>query len=482
MSADRTALLRRAALAAAGCAALLAAGQAAAQSTFVIINNNAPGIGFNDATPATPVGGNNGTTLGEQRLIAAAHAANIWGANLTSTVPIRIGAQFTALTCTETSAVLGSAGATSSQRNFANAPFADTWYPVALRNKYVGAEATPGSAQITMNFNANLGTPGCLPASPWYLGLDNNAPPGHINLVVVLLHEFAHGLGFAVSPTSGSTGARSSLSPSIWERFMFDNVTGLTWFQMTSNAQRAASSIAVDKLAWAGTNVVSAAPSVLRQGIATLGIAGKPVSNPRDVTAGEASFGAPFSAKPFTGEVMPVVDQSNGTGLACTPLSAANARAVLGKVALVDRGTCNFVIKANNVKAAGAIGMIVVDNVAATLPPNIGGSDPGISFPMASLRQVDGQALRADLQRRSRTSSGVFATFKLTGTQLAGADLAGRVKLFTPNPFQGGSSVSHWDTTAFRHQLMEPAINGDLTQTVVPPIDLTVPLFQDIGW
>ena len=57
-----------------------------------------------------------------------------------------------------------------------------------------------------------------------------------------------------------------------------------------------------------------------------------------------------------------------------------------------------------------------------------------------------------------------------------------RVKLFTPNPFQGGSSVSHWDTTAFRHQLMEPAINGDLTQSVVPPIDLTVPLFLDIGW
>ena len=189
MSADRTTLLRRAALAAAGCAALLAAGLASAQSTFVIINNNAPGIGFNDPTPATPVGGNNGTTLGEQRLIAAAHAANIWGANLTSTVPIRIGAQFTALTCTETSAVLGSAGATSSQRNFAGAPFADTWYPVALRNKYVGSEATPGSAQISMNFNANLGTPGCLPASPWYLGLDNNAPPGHINLVVVLLRS-----------------------------------------------------------------------------------------------------------------------------------------------------------------------------------------------------------------------------------------------------------------------------------------------------
>jgi hypothetical protein len=29
---------------------------------------------------------------------------------------------------------------------------------------------------------------------------------------------------------------------------------------------------------------------------------------------------------------------------------------------------------------------------------------------------------------------------------------------------------------------MEPSINGDLTQAVSPPLDLTLPLFQDIGW
>jgi hypothetical protein len=29
---------------------------------------------------------------------------------------------------------------------------------------------------------------------------------------------------------------------------------------------------------------------------------------------------------------------------------------------------------------------------------------------------------------------------------------------------------------------MEPSINSDLTQSVSPPIDLTFPLFQDIGW
>ena len=54
--------------------------------------------------------------------------------------------------------------------------------------------------------------------------------------------------------------------------------------------------------------------------------------------------------------------------------------------------------------------------------------------------------------------------------------------MFAPNPFQGGSSVSHFDVTMFRNQLMEPSINPDLLQSLLPPVDLTYRLFQDIGW
>ena len=36
----------------------------AGPAQFVIVNINAPGAGFNDPTPATPVGGNTGTTWG----------------------------------------------------------------------------------------------------------------------------------------------------------------------------------------------------------------------------------------------------------------------------------------------------------------------------------------------------------------------------------------------------------------------------------
>jgi hypothetical protein len=483
MSADRFATVFKPLAAAALLGGCLLSQQALAAADIVVNFTNTGTVGYNDPTPAAPVGGNPGTTLGEQRRLATQHAANLWAATLTSAATIRINAQFTAQACTETSATLGSAGPIGNFRNFPEATFQDTWYPSALRNKLAGNEATPGSAQLQINFNVNLGTPGCLTASPWYFGIDNNPPPGAINLVVVLLHEFGHGLGFTVGPTNGSTGARSSGSPSIWERFMVDNQTGLSWFQMTTNAERAASAIGVDRLVWAGPNVVAAVPSVLRQGIATATITGPAVREARTVNVGEASFGQPITGTPFTGQVGPVVDQADGnTGLACEPLSAANVRAVQGKIALVDRGTCNFIVKTANLQAAGAIGMLVADNVAALLPPNVGGVNPAATIPSASVRQVDGNFIKDQLKRRSRSSTGVFVTLGLAGTQFAGADAQGRIKLFSPNPFQGGSSVSHYDVTAFRHQLMEPAINGDLTQSVLPPQDLTFRLFQDIGW
>ena len=64
-----------------------AAAATAGPAQFVIVNINAPGVGFNDPTPAAPVGGDSGTTLGEQRLIAFTHAASIWSARLDSAVP-----------------------------------------------------------------------------------------------------------------------------------------------------------------------------------------------------------------------------------------------------------------------------------------------------------------------------------------------------------------------------------------------------------
>jgi hypothetical protein len=162
----------------------MAALPAAAGSTMVIVNVDGPNEGFNDPTPAAPVGGNAGTTLGQQRLIAFTHAAEIWGSTLDSNVEIRIQAAFNPLAPN----VLGSAGATFVFRDFGGVglfpgvEFPATWYSAALGDKRAGVELnpTPGLPDINAQFSSNFN---------FYLGLDNNhgAQP---DLVAVMLHEF----------------------------------------------------------------------------------------------------------------------------------------------------------------------------------------------------------------------------------------------------------------------------------------------------
>jgi hypothetical protein len=82
-----------------------------AAATITVVNTDGPGEGFNDPTPAKPVGRNNGKTIGQQRLIAFQFAASIWGATLSDNVEIKIQSAFNPLPCTVSSGVLGSAGA-----------------------------------------------------------------------------------------------------------------------------------------------------------------------------------------------------------------------------------------------------------------------------------------------------------------------------------------------------------------------------------
>ena len=196
---------------------------------------------------------------------------------------------------------------------------------------------------------------------------------------------------------------------------------------------------------------------------------------------GDATFGPPLGKPALVGQVMPVVDQSDGSGWACTPLSPANAAAVRGNIALVDRGGCAFVIKARIVQNAGAIGLIVVENAPGPLT-GLGGTDENVVIPAVRISQEDGQALKQALTRRSRTASGVIGSLGVDPARLAGADRARRIRMYSPEQYSPGSSVSHYTVDAKPNQLMEPSINSDLLHVVRPPRDLTYPLLQDIGW
>jgi hypothetical protein len=461
-----------------GALAILLSPASWAAATITIVNGDPAGVGFNDPRPATPVGGNAGTTIGAQRLNVFQAAASIWGATLDSSEPIRVLATWEALPCSETGAVLGSAGALQVFANFPGAPRTNAWYGEAEANKLQGLDSDPETPEIRARFNVNLGQPGCLTGSPFYLGLDNNHGP-LIDLVAVLLHEFAHGLGFQTY-TDDATGELLAGIPSIWDYYLLDTATNKLWKDMT-DAERAASARRTGRLVWNGATVRAAAQVVLRPGTPLLTIL-SPTRVAGIQRVGVASFGPPLSSPGVTGEVMPVVDTSPNTGLACTPLSANNARAVQGKIALIDRGVCAFVDKVKNVQNAGAIGAIIVDNAAGSPPPDLGGRDPTIVIPAVRISLEDGTGLKSVLMTRSRRNSGLFANLGLNLAVRAGADQAGRVLMYATDPNQPGSSVSHYDISAIPNQLMEPAISGDLSHDVKPPRDLTYPLLQDIGW
>jgi hypothetical protein len=303
--------------------ALIAPPTAFATATIVIQNNDAPNVGFNDPTPAAPIGGNSGTTVGQQRLIAFQFAANIWGATLTSGPTITVRASWPSLECTADSAVLGAAGATSTFRNFPGAPFPDTLYSVALANARSNTDLNGSTAEIIAQFNNNIGKPGCLETLHWYYGLDSIEDPGGLDLVAVLLHELGHGLGFQTF--TSNSGSQSTGFPSIYDRFLFDNSQNKTWAQMT-NAERAASARNTGNLVWIGQQVLDDVPGMLAN--PTLRINSPPLIA-GNYAVGTAGFGPTLTSSGLTAGVVQALDPSDSAGEtttdACSPLTNTTA-------------------------------------------------------------------------------------------------------------------------------------------------------------
>ena len=97
---------------------------------------------------------------------------------------------------------------------------------------------------------------------------------------------------------------------------------------------------------------------------------------------------------PVSGLVATYVDAGTaGPGLAC---GAHAGPSLTGKIALMSRGNCILPIKVKNAQLAGAIGVIVVNNVPGP-PVVLGGVDNTITIPSVMISQTDGALLAAQV-------------------------------------------------------------------------------------
>ncbi len=175
-----------------------------------------PGVGLNDMTPVAPVGGNPGTTLGEQRRITYQYAMDLWGALLKSDVDIRVQASFVPLECRAedwaTYIMLGLATELSNVpgNQIPGAKIAEAQHPIALANSLAGKDLNEGEDDIFTAFSSSVDEPECraIGASGWHYGLRGNADNigGKANFLNVIMHEIGHGLGVSSDATPGIGG------------------------------------------------------------------------------------------------------------------------------------------------------------------------------------------------------------------------------------------------------------------------------------
>ncbi|WP_456423291.1 PA domain-containing protein [Lutibacter sp.] len=123
-----------------------------------------------------------------------------------------------------------------------------------------------------------------------------------------------------------------------------------------------------------------------------------------------AAFGPRITS--ITGNLVLSDDSSLSPTEACNTLT--NNAAISGNIAVVERGSCTFVSKVKNAQDAGAIAVIVVNNVIGP-PISLGGDDSTITIPSTMISKEEGALIMQQLE------NGVNVTIEAVDSPFSGS-------------------------------------------------------------
>ncbi len=117
-----------------------------------------------------------------------------------------------------------------------------------------------------------------------------------------------------------------------------------------------------------------------------------------------ASFGP--DVYEVSGEIVRIEDGTAPIKDGCE--ETVNGADVAGKIALIDRGACNFTVKVKHAQDAGAIAVLIANNNNDGTPAPMGGADDTITIPSMGINYSEGADFDALLDANETVSVSMF--------------------------------------------------------------------------
>lgn len=251
---------------------------------FDLPDSNCDVAPWNDSAPVSPVGGNSGTTRGQQRRNAMLEALRQLSAGFSSEVPISVRACWADLPVSQSGSTTLAGAAPddfliedrslvfSNGSSYPPAPFLPekyAFYPSATSARLAGTSACRmrgGSCadvtDMTITYNRRIGEAGVLGGRPFYLGYDA-APATALDFVGVSVHELGHGLGFyslirLTASGSSPAGSKPLGRDDVFTRRVADNRNSpVSPLVRLTDAQRLDAMTSFSGLSWTDPRVLS---------------------------------------------------------------------------------------------------------------------------------------------------------------------------------------------------------------------------------